>query len=163
MRRPGAMWLWVLVSLAAGAGAIALYVTAIIQCSALLGTTGYPGNFPGSPLGVRTITVLIVAIAGLVICAAMAFTGLFALFGQRWAAALYGLATFAGFLLAAGSVLLGNARGYTDPVSRFGVDHNGAPLAGLPMWGGVIVMFLFLFSLILTRPVYRYAVERRGA
>lgn len=156
------MWLWVLVSLAAGAGAIALYVTAIIQCSALLGTTGYPGNFPGSPLGVRTITVLIVAIAGLVICAAMAFTGLFALFGQRWAAAMYGLATFAGFLLAAGAVLLGNARGYTDPVSRFGVDHNGAPLAGLPMWGGVIVMFLFLFSLILTRPVYRYAVERRG-
>ncbi|MEC4612161.1 hypothetical protein [Tsukamurella tyrosinosolvens] len=163
VRRPGAMWLWVLVSLAAGAGAIALYVTAIIQCSALLGTTGYPGNFPASPLGVRTITILIIAIAGLVAVAAMAFTGLFALFGQRWATMLYGLASFVSFLLAAASVLLGNARDYTDPVSRFGVDHNGAPLAGLPMWGALIVMFLMLFSLALTRPVYRYAVERSGS
>ncbi|MGX9294575.1 hypothetical protein [Tsukamurella paurometabola] len=161
--RPGAMWLWVLVSLAAGAGAIALYVTAIIQCSALLGTIGYPGNFPASPLGVRTITILIIAIAGLVAVAAMAFTGLFALFGQRWATALYGLAAFVSVLLAAASALLGNARDYTDPVSRFGVDHNGAPLAGLPMWGAVIVMFLMLLSLVLTRPVYRYAVERSGA
>lgn len=157
------MWLWVLVSLAAGAGAIALYVTAIIQCSALLGTTGYPGNFPASPLGVRTITILIIAIAGLVTVAAMAFTGLFALFGQRWATLLYGLAVFAGFLLAAASVLLGNPRDYSDPVSRFGIDYNGAPLAGLPMWGALIVMFLCLLSLGLTRPVYRYAVERSGA
>lgn len=163
VRRGGAVWLWVLVSLAAGAGAIALDVTGIIQCSALLGTAGYPGNFPASPLGVRTITVLILAIAGLVLCAAMAFTGLFALFGQRWAAALYGLATFAGFLVVAAEVLLGNARGYTDPVSRYGVDHNGAPLDGLPMWGGVIVMFLFLFSLILTKRVYQYALARSGA
>lgn len=157
------MWLWVLVSLAAGAGAIALYVTAILQCSSLLGTVGYPGNFPSSPLGVRTITVLALAIAGLVICAVMAFTGLFALFGVRWATVLYGLSVFAGFLAAAASVLLGNAKTYTDPVSRYGVDHNGAPLAGLPMWGGVIVMFLFLFSLMLTKSVYRYALERRGS
>lgn len=157
------MWLWVLVSLAAGAGAIALYVTAIIQCSALLGTAGYPGNFPASPLGVRTITILVIAIAGLVTVAAMAFTGFFALFGQRWATVLYGLAVFVGFLLAAVSVLLGNPRDYTDPVSRFGYDHNGAPLAGLPMWGALIVMFLMLFSLALSRPVYRYAVQRSGA
>lgn len=163
MRRPGAMWLWVLVSLAAGAGAIALYITAIIQCSALLGTAGYPGNFSASPLGVRTITILVIAIAGLVVVAAMAFTGLFALFGQRWATVLYGLAVFVGFLLAAASVLLGNERDYSDPVSRFGVDHNGAPLAGLPMWGALIVMFLMLVSLALTRPVYRYAVERSVA
>ena len=163
LRRPGAMWLWVLVSLAAGAGAIALHVTAIIQCSALLGTMGYPGNFPASPLGVRTITILVIAIAGLVTVAAMAFAGLFALFGQRWATVLYGLAVFVGFLFAAASALLGNERDYTDPVSRFGIDHNGAPLAGLPMWGAVIVMFLFLFSLLLTRPVYRYALERSGA
>ncbi|TWS20692.1 hypothetical protein FK529_04960 [Tsukamurella asaccharolytica] len=163
VRRPGAMWLWIPVSLAAGAGAIALYVTAIIQCSALLGTAGYPGSFPTSPLGVRTITILIIAIVGLGAVAAMAFTGLFALFGQRWATLLYGLVTFVGFLLAAASVLLGNPRAYADPVSRFGVDHNGAPLAGLPMWGALIVMFLMLVSLALTRPVYRYAVERSGA
>lgn len=163
VRRPGAMWLWVVVSLAAGAGAIALHVTAIVQCSALLGTMGYPGSFPGSPLGVRTITILVLAIAGLVVCAAMAFTGLFALFGQRWATALYGLAVFAGFLAAAVAALLGNERAYSDPVSRFGIDHNGAPLAGLPMWGAVIVMLLMLFSLMLTRPVYRYAQERSGA
>ncbi len=156
-------WLWALVSLAAGAGAIALYVTAIVQCSALLGTTGYPGNFPASPLGVRTIIILVVAIAGLVTCAAMALTGLFALFRQRWATVLYGLAVFAGFLLAAASALLGNERDYSDPVSRFGIDHNGAPLAGLPMWGAVIVMVLMLLSLALTRPVLRSVDRRTGA
>ncbi|GAB3130546.1 hypothetical protein GCM10027289_15290 [Tsukamurella serpentis] len=161
-RRGGAVWLWVLISLAAGAGAIALYVTAIIQASALLGTAGYPGNFPASPLGVRTIAILVLAIAGLVVCAAMALTGLVALFGRRWATILYGLAVFAGFLIAAASALLGNSPTYTDPVSRFGVDHNGAPLGGLPMWGAVIVMLLMLCSLALTRSVYGYALARSG-
>lgn len=157
------MWLWALVSLAAGAGAIALGVTGIVQCSALFGTTGYPGNFPSSPLGVRTIAVMVLCIGSLVACAVMAFAGLFALFGVRWAVLLYALATFLGFLAITGQVLLANPVGYTDPVSRYGVDYNGHPLAGLPMWGGVIVLILFLASLALTKPVYRYALARSGS
>lgn len=160
MRRGLAVWAWVLASLAAGVGVIALGVTAIIQCSALFGTTGYPGSFPSSPLGVRTIAVLIVAIIALVACAAMALTGLFALFGVRWATILYGFAVFSAFLAVAVLVLLGNSRAYDDPVSRYGFDRNGAPLDGLPMWGGVLVMFLLLGSLALTRSVYRYSLAR---
>lgn len=157
------MWLWALISLAAGAGAIALDVTAIIQTSALLGTAGYPGNFPASPMGMRTITVLGLAIAGLVACAAMALTGLFALFGVRWAVVLYGTATFVGFLIVAAEVALAIPREYTDLVSQYGADRNGQPLEGLPMWGGVIVMLLFLASLALTRSVYRYALAKNGS
>ncbi|GAA1008876.1 hypothetical protein [Tsukamurella strandjordii] len=163
MRRGGAVWLWVLVSLAAGAGAIALDVFAIVQTSALLGTQGYPGNFPSSPLGMRTITVMVLAIAGLVVCALMALTGLFALFGVRWAGLAYAAVTFIGFIIVAAEVLLGIPREYTDPVSQYGVNHNGQPLDGLPMWGGVIVMFLFLASLILTRSAYRYALARSSS
>ncbi|ADG80532.1 Integral membrane protein OS=Tsukamurella paurometabola (strain ATCC 8368 / DSM / CCUG 35730/ CIP 100753 / JCM 10117 / KCTC 9821 / NBRC 16120 / NCIMB 702349/ NCTC 13040) OX=521096 GN=Tpau_3961 PE=4 SV=1 [Tsukamurella paurometabola] len=162
-RRGGGVWLWALVSLAAGGGAIALDVFAIIQTSALLGTQGYPGNFPSSPLGVRTIMVMVLAIAGLVVCALMALTGLFALFGVRWAAIAFALVTFAGFLIVAGEVLLGIPRDYTDPVSQYGVNYNGQPLDGLPLWGAVIVMFLFLASLVLTRSAYRYALARSAS
>jgi hypothetical protein len=157
------MWLWIPVSLATGAGAVALGVTGIMQASALLGTVGYPGTFPTSALGMRTVAVMVASIALLVAVAAMALCGLFALFGVRTATALYALAVFAGFLLAAGSALLGIPQTYDDPVSRFGVDHNGQPLDGLPMWGAALVMLMFLATLALTRPVYRYAMSRYSA
>lgn len=163
VRRGGGVWLWALVSLAAGGGAIALDIFAIVQTSALLGTQGYPGNFPSSPLGVRTIAVMALAIAGLVGCALMALTGLLALFGVRWAALAYAFVTFLGFIGVAAEVMLGIPREYDDPVSQYGVNYNGQPLEGLPMWGGVIVMFLFLGSLVLTRSAYRYAVERSNS
>lgn len=154
------MWLWVLVSLATGGGAIALGFAGIIQASALLGTAGYPGAFPTSPLGLRTLAVMAACIGLLVAAGAMALTGLFALFGVRAATALYAVATFAGFLLAAGATLLAIPQSYDDPVSTFGVDHNGQPLGGLPMWGAALVMLMFLATLALTRPTYRYALAR---
>lgn len=154
------MWLWVLVSLATGAGAVALGSAGIVQASALLGTTGYPGAFPTSALGLRTIAVMVACIGLLVTAGAMALTGLFALFGVRVATGLYALATFAGFLLAAGATLLAIPQDYHDPVSSYGVAYNGQPLGGLPMWGSAAVMVMFVATLALTRPTYRYALAR---
>ncbi|GAA4386663.1 hypothetical protein [Tsukamurella soli] len=161
-RRGPAVLLWVLVSLACGAGSAALAVAGIVQTSALLAAGGPDGaaGLVSSPLGVRTAAVLAVCIASLVVCAALAVLGLPGLFGVRWAAALFWAAAFVEFALSAGLVLLGLRRSYTDATSVYAIDHNGQPMAGLLAVAAAALMVGYVLVLALTRRLYAWTLTR---
>lgn len=133
-----------------------------MQASSLLAAGGPdgPAGFATSPVGIRTVAVMAACIVALGACAAMALLGLPSLFGVRWSVLLFAIAVAVGFASTTAMALLGLPESYTDPVSRYAIDHNGQPMSGTLAVCAAILMIGFVLALALTRSLYRHALRR---